>query len=186
MSARAEKIVPAKKLGTEQSVVGFDPEKLKAPFLLRCGSLLIDYILIISIPVAGLLLGRMAGNDGAKLLNSEISNAGWLIMILLALTNFVIFPMFSGQSIGKMLTGLRIANLDGTTPGFASIAVRHFVGYPLTILTGMLGYVVAIFNKRGRALHDYLSGTVVVYGQKKVVQKKVKKRVKKKSLKTKA
>lgn len=171
MSAKVEKAKTSNKIETKQMVIGFDAEKLKAPFLLRCGSLLIDYILIVSIPAISVLLGKSMGYDGSKLLNSEVNNAGWLITILLALTNFFIFPMFSGQSIGKMLTGLRITNLDGTMPGFSSLLLRHIVGYPITIFTGGLGFLFAAFNKNGRALHDYLAGTTVVYGQKKIKQK---------------
>ncbi len=172
MNARTAK-APAypKSKQIEQVIVGFDTEKLKAPFLLRCGSLLIDYILIVSVPAGSILLGRFIGYDGSKLLNSEINNAGWLIMILLALTNFVIFPMFSGQSIGKLLTGLRITNKDGTMPGFSTLLLRHLVGYPITLLTGGLGFLLAAFTSNGRALHDYLAGTTVVFGQKSIRQK---------------
>ncbi len=177
MSAAVERTIPTKTkskvkpITTKQVVVGFDAGKLKAPFLLRCGSLLIDYILIVSVPAISILLGRSMGYDGSKLLNSEVNNAGYLIMILLGITNFLIFPMFSGQSIGKILTGLRITNLNGTMPGFSSLVLRHFVGYPITILTGMLGFVLSVFTPNGRALHDYLSGTVVVYGHKNLKQK---------------
>lgn len=169
-AGRASTVAP-KKSNTEQVVVGFDTEKLKAPFLLRCGSLLIDYILIVSVPTISVLLGRFIGYDGSKLLNSEIHNAGWLIMILLAVTNFIIFPMFSGQSIGKLLTGLRITNKDGTMPGFSSLLLRHVIGYPITLLTGGLGFLLAAFTPSGRALHDFLAGTIVVFGQKNVKQK---------------
>jgi len=169
MSARAEKVMPARtKRETEQVVVGFDPERMKAPFLLRCGALLIDYILIVAVPVGAVLLARFLGGDGPKLLNSPISNTGWLIMFLLAITNFFIFPMFSGQTIGKMLTGLRITNVDGTAPGFFSLFLRHVVGYPLTLLSGGLGFLLITVNKSGRALHDFLCSTMVVYGQKSV------------------
>lgn len=171
MSARVEKAVPAKKVRTKQVVVGFDAEKLRAPFLLRCGALLIDYILLVSVPAVSILLGRFMGYDGSKLLNSEISNSGWLITVLLGITNFIIFPLFSGQSLGKMMTGLRITNMDGTMPGFATLLLRHIVGYPVTLLTGMLGFLLAAVTGKGRALHDYLSGTTVVYGQKKIKRK---------------
>lgn len=186
MSARVEKAVPTNTIQTKQVVVGFDAEKLKAPFLLRCGSLLIDYILIVSVPAISILLGRFMGYDGAKLLNSEVNNAGWLITILLAITNFIIFPMFSGQSIGKIMTGLRITNVDGTMPGYSSLLLRHLVGYPITLLTGGLGFLLAAFTNKGRALHDYLTGTVVVYGQKKVTQKNLIRKSKKNVLRKKA
>lgn len=167
MDARAGKTVPYKSVRNE-IVVNFEPERLKAPFLLRCGALLIDYILLISVPVVSLLIGRVSGVDPAKLLNSEIINAGWLIMILLALTNLVILPMFSGKSIGKFLTGLRIVNTDGNLPSFTTILIRHLIGYPITILTAGLGFLLALFNRKGRALHDLVSGTIVIYANKKI------------------
>ncbi len=175
MSARIEKAVPVIKSRAAEIVVDFDAEKLKAPFLLRCGALLIDYIFLISIPTITILVGRLMGNDGAKLLNSELSNAGWLIMILMGLTNFVIFPMFAGQSIGKMLTGLRVVKSDGGIPTFKKLLLRHLIGYPLTILTGGLGFLYSILNAKGRTLHDYVAGTEVIYGQRKVKSENVEK-----------
>ncbi len=155
---------------TEKVVVDFDAEKLKAPFVLRLGAILIDYILLVSIPVISILISRSFGDDGAKLLNSEISNAGWLITILLGITNFVIFPMFSGQTIGKMFTGLRIVRNDGEAVSFVGILLRNIIGYLLSALTFGLGFLLALFNIKGRALHDFLAGTVVVYGQKRVAK----------------
>lgn len=167
MSANAEKAIALKRTKPEQIVVGFDAARLKAPFLLRCGAFLIDYILLVCIPVISLLLGRFYGTDGIKLLNSELSNTGWLVMLLLGLTNFVIFPMFSGQTIGKMLTGLRVVKNDGNAASFSRLIVRHLIGYPITVLTFGLGFLFAILNQKGRALHDLLAGTVVVYGRRR-------------------
>jgi uncharacterized RDD family membrane protein YckC len=169
MSSRVERAVPAKAIRTVQVIVDFDAERLKAPFLLRCGALLIDYILLVSVPVISLLFGRYFEYDGAKLLNSEISNAGWLILILLILTNFVIFPMFSGQTIGKILTGLKIVKIDGNPASFSRLLMRHLVGYPLTVLTFGLGFLFSVLNQNGRALHDFLAGTIVVYGRRRKI-----------------
>lgn len=168
MSARIERTVPIRRSRAEQIIVNFDAERLKAPFLLRCGAVLIDYILLICMPVISLLLGRSFSYDGSKLLTSEFSNAGWLIMILLAVTNFVIFPLFTGKSLGKMLTGLRIVKADGNPPSLGSLLIRHLAGYPLTVLTFGLGFMLAAFSQKGRALHDLLAGTVVVYGRRKI------------------
>lgn len=170
MSAKVEKAVPIRKSRAEEIVVDFDAEKLKAPFLLRCGALLIDYIFIVSIPTITFVVARMMGQDGVKLLNSELTNAGWLIAVLLGLTNFIIFPTFAGQSLGKMLTGLRVVKADGGIPSYKNLLLRHFVGYPITILTGGLGFLFSILNNKGRALHDYIAGTEVIYGQRKVIE----------------
>lgn len=168
---RTGRPVPAQRIKAEKVVVEFDVERLKAPFLLRCGALLIDYILLISIPVISILLARLTGEDGAKLLSSEINSTGWLITVLLGITNFVILPMFSGQSIGKMITGLRVVKVNGTNPTFGSLLLRHFVGYPLTFLTAGIGFLIASFNDKGRSLNDFIAGTVVIYGRRRVEQK---------------
>ena len=170
MSVNAEKNIAVKRVKPEQIIVDFDATRLRAPFLLRCGAFLIDYILLVCIPVIFLILGRFYGIDGVKLLNSELSNTGWLIMLLLALTNFVIFPMFSGQSIGKMLTGIRIVNKNGTPPTFVQLLLRHTVGYFLTALTLGLGFLFSAVNQKGRALQDLIGGTIVIYGKQKVAR----------------
>lgn len=168
MSAKAERIVSTNKTGTQEVIVNFQPENLKAPFSLRCGALIIDYIIFIGIPVASLLIGRMLGDDGRKLLDSQLNNAGWLIAFIILLSNFIIFPMMTGQTIGKMLTGLRIVNKDGTSVSISRLCIRHLIGYPLTLLTLGLGFLFSAFNSKGRALHDYLAGTIVIYGKRKV------------------
>lgn len=170
MSARAERSVPVTKTRNTEKIVDFSPEELAAPFFLRCGALMIDYILVISIPVVCMLLSRYVGNDGAKLLNSELNNTGWLIAILIGITNLIIFPLFSGQSLGKMLTGLRIVTMDGRAPSFGTILFRHTFGYLLTLLTGGLGFLASVVNKRGRTLHDVLAGTIVIYGSKRILK----------------
>lgn len=164
MSVRAEKIGTVNKAARPTIIVDFDAERLKAPFLLRCGALLIDYILLIAVPVIFLLIGRLLGNDGRKLLDSQLSSTGWLIAVLIAVSNLVIFPLLGGQSIGKMVTGLRIVKNDGAPVSMSRILIRHLLGYPLTILTLGIGFLISVVNARGRALHDFLAGTIVVYG----------------------
>jgi len=173
MSARVETAVAVKKPKNRIVVVKFVPEQLKAPFLLRCGALIIDYIVLVSAPVLGVLISRYMGNDGAKLLSSKSYHISLLIGLLIGLTNFVIFPIFSGQSIGKMLTGIKIVKSDGNAASFSRILVRHSIGYPLTILTFGLGFIFSAFNRKGRALHDYLSGTTVIFGRRRELKNDV-------------
>lgn len=166
MSVSAERVVAARPAKPREIVSNFDLEILKAPFFLRCGALLIDYILFISIPIIALLIGRLLGEDGSKLIYGQLNTAGWLAAIIIAISNFIIIPMFTGQSIGKMLTGLQLVKIDGHSAKLKNLLIRHLIGYPLTALTLGLGLLLAVFNSKGRALHDYIAGTVVVYGKK--------------------
>ena len=168
MSAVSDGTAEIRRPGSREVIVGFSPEKVKAPFLLRCGALIIDYIIVIAIPVIGLLLSRFAGNDGAKLLNDGLNNAGWLIAVLVGIVNIVLLPMFSGQTVGKIVTGIRIVNIDGSAPSVRAIAIRQTGGLFLTLLSGGLGYFLSFFSSKGRALHDYITGTVVIYADRRV------------------
>ena len=167
MIASANQTASTSKPRLRESVIDFSPERLKAPFLLRCGALLADYVILVSIPVITLLFSRYMGNDGAKLLNNELYSAGWIIAVLLGLTNFVLLPMIAGQTIGKMLTGLRIVGSDGTPAAATRIVLRQTAGYLLTAGSLGLGFLLSIFSRKGRALHDYLAGTVVIYADRR-------------------
>lgn len=169
MSTNVQETAPAGgQLRNREIVVSFSPERVKAPFFLRCGALLVDYLLIIAFPVVCLMIARMSGDDGARLLTSEWNTAGWLIALLFAATDLVVLPAFSGQSIGKIVTGLRIVKLDGTPPATGTIVLRQTVGYLLTLFSFGIGFLFSVFSSKGRALQDYLTGTVVIYADRRV------------------
>jgi uncharacterized RDD family membrane protein YckC len=168
MSAVTDRRIEVKRPAAREVVIGFSPEAVQAPFLLRCGALIIDYIIVVAIPVIALLLSRLAGNDGTKLLTDGLSTAGWLIGILLGITNTVFLPIFTGQTFGKIITGLRIVRIDGTTPPAGALAFRQTVGYFLTLASFGIGFFISAFSSRGRALHDYLSGTIVIHADRRV------------------
>ncbi len=149
-------------------VVDFDPHKVKAPFLLRCGALLTDYIVLVSIPVVVLLFSRYMGNDGVRLLGGSLNDTGWLIAVLVGFTNNVVLPIFSGQTIGKMLAGLRIVKLDGRSASTGSILLRQTFGYALTMGSLGIGFLLSVLSSKGRALHDYIAGTVVIYADRRI------------------
>ncbi len=136
-------------------------ENAQTCFLLRCGAAALDYTLLILPTIIGLLIARAMGNDGAKLFRSAPYNIGLTISFFVALANFFLLPIVTGQSIGKMVTGLKIVKKDGTRVDFKQILIRHLVGYPLDLLTAGFGFLIAVFNSQERALHDYISGTRV-------------------------
>jgi uncharacterized RDD family membrane protein YckC len=65
------------------------------------------------------------------------------------------------------VTGLRIVRTDGRQASPVKIALRQSLGYVVTVATLGLGFLVAAFNRSGRAVHDLLFGTVVVYAERK-------------------
>jgi uncharacterized RDD family membrane protein YckC len=135
-------------------------ERLRAPFSLRCGALLIDYIIPVALLALSTLLARAFGD--ARRGSVAVLTAGYLAAAGVAALNLVFVAGLSGRTLGKWVAGLRIERLDGVPLSFGRALVRHLLGYPLTLLTGGLGFLLVAFNSQGRALHDLLAGTVVV------------------------
>ena len=150
-------------------MIGFSPESVHAPFLLRCGALLVDYLLIIAAPVIFLFAGRFFGQDGSALINGELSNAGWLVAMIVTVADLVLLPAVAGQSVGKMFAGIRIVRIDGSPASVRSIVFRQTIGYITAVITFGLGFFFAAFSPSGRSLHDLISRTVVIRGRKSIV-----------------
>ena len=168
MTPTAERSVSSQSQRRKEIVAEFNAEELKAPFALRCGALCIDYILLIAIPVITLLLGVLLGGPSGAQRGGISNSTGWLLGTILFLTNFFVLPSVGGQTIGKMLTGIRIVKKNGTAISFGTVLLRHIPGYFLTALTLGLGFLFAAFNHKGRALHDYIAGTMVVYAKRSI------------------
>jgi uncharacterized RDD family membrane protein YckC len=135
-------------------------ERLRAPFSLRCGALLIDYIIVVGVMALATLLARVFGD--VRKGSAFILTAGYVATAAVAFLNFVVIANLGGRTLGKWMAGLRIERRDGEALSVRRALLRHLVGYPLTLLTLGLGFLVAAFDPQGRALHDWLAGTVVV------------------------
>jgi Mce-associated membrane protein len=136
-------------------------ESARAPFALRCGALLVDYTFVAAIAAGSTLLARMLGG-GSRTAGGTVMEFGLVTALVLALLDFIVLPGLTGWTLGKWVTGLRIERHDGERAGFLRMLLRHTVGYLLSLLTLGLGFLLAAFNREGRALHDLLAGTVVV------------------------
>ena len=135
--------------------------KIRAPFSLRCGALLIDYIVLMAIIAISTLIARIMGG-GASSAGTSTETVGWVLVVVVAILNFGVLPGLNGQTIGKWATGLRIERVDGSGLSIGRAFLRHFVGYPASMLTVGIGFLLAAFSTKGRALEDLIANTVVV------------------------
>lgn len=147
----------------KEKIVDFAPERLRAPFFLRCAAIAIDYIILVIFPVAWLLISSIVSQSASGI---SISVIAWITGVLLTLLNFFVLPLWRGQTVGKMITGLTILRMDGTRIGIRQLLFRNVLGYGITVLTVGFGFLIAAINISGRALHDLIGGTIVVRGRK--------------------
>lgn len=80
--------------------------------------------------------------------------------------------ILQGQTLGKKLMNIRVidygfVNENDKNIKIGQIFLRLF-GEFLTILTLYAGYLIILFRKDKRGLHDLIAGTVVVYEPKSI------------------
>jgi uncharacterized RDD family membrane protein YckC len=141
-----------------EKVVNFSPEELAAPFLLRLAALMLDYLVLLAPPLGWLIMSRWLDEHGEM----SVGRAPWIIGVVLFIVNFVLFPLLRGKTVGKALTGLTIVNMDGTYLRWEGVLRRNVLGYLVTVATFGIGFAVAAFSRKGRALHDIVGGTTVI------------------------
>jgi uncharacterized RDD family membrane protein YckC len=91
-----------------------------------------------------------------------------MLCIIVWLIDFIGLPLFRGQTLGKMVVGISIIMRDGRPARLGSIVNRNLLGYALTVITLGIGFLIAAVNGTGRALHDYIAGTIVVRARKQL------------------
>ena len=86
----------------------------------------------------------------------------WVVLFVLVFSYFALLEALPGQGTpGKRLFGLRVADRDGKRVGIGRSVARTALK-PLAAAILMVGYVMAAFTRRKQALHDVLSGSVVI------------------------
>lgn len=135
--------------------------RLRAPFSLRCGAILIDYIILVAILAFSTLISRVLGG-GARSAGTSSETIGIFLTVAAAILNLGVLAGLTGLTLGKWATGLRLLRTDGAEISLGRAFLRHFVGYPVSFLLFGIGFVIAVFNSRGRGLHDFIADTIVV------------------------
>jgi uncharacterized RDD family membrane protein YckC/Tfp pilus assembly protein PilE len=87
-----------------------------------------------------------------------------LINVAIACAYYAGFHSSAKQATpGKMAFGIKVADLAGERIGIGRGIGRYFATWLSAIL--MIGYVMAAFTSKKRALHDMIAGTLVVNGK---------------------
>ena len=131
-----------------------------APVGYRLGAFLVDLVIMASIDVGVLQLTTRL--SGLTLETVEMLPVVPLVVFFLLLnTGYVmILTALSGQTLGKMLFGIRVIRKDGEAASFLNVFLRT-VAYAFSVLPAGLGLIGMFFGSR-RALHDLAAGTEVV------------------------
>jgi uncharacterized RDD family membrane protein YckC len=111
--------------------------------------------------VVGASVGLVVGLTGSLepgWFAGTLTGIGWS---LVAALYFVAFWSATGQTPGMRLMGLRVVTAAGAPPSVLRSVVR-FAGLLLAIAPALAGFLPVLFDRRRRALQDFLAGTSVV------------------------
>jgi uncharacterized RDD family membrane protein YckC len=134
-----------------------------AGFWIRFWAYLLDLVVIMSIQ--RLLITPLFRGMGI------VQDSGWLspvnaAMALIFYLYFIIMTKRFGQTIGKMVFGLKVISLTDERLTWSTVIFRELIGRYISKTALFLGYVVVAFTKKKRGLHDYFSETSVIYENK--------------------
>jgi uncharacterized RDD family membrane protein YckC len=149
-AVRADERAPSKSqvyAGVASRGLALATDSLVALVIFACGSALVSVI------------GSLVGGVGSGWLAGFLLGAGWT---LFAGAYFALFWSAAGQTPGMRLMRLRVRRPDGRGISLGRAIIR-VLGLFLAIIPLFAGFIPALFDRRRRALPDYLAGTVVVY-----------------------
>jgi len=153
-----------------------EPTPSYAGFGARFVAALIDGILlgVVNFVIMTPLLGKtislaMQADDGVV---SEFDLMVWITTFLISniaimLAAWLYYAIMESSAyqatLGKKLMGIKVTDLQGARIGFGRATGRYF-GKILSALIFMVGYLMAAFSEKKQALHDMISGCLVVKG----------------------
>ena len=142
----------------------FRPTQLKfASVRRRFAAIMLDSMVIWFIMFI-VMLGVPAALGKASAIGSGMNPTfviSYMASLAMSICYMVFFTGRFGATPGKMALGIKVVRPDGSGPGYGLAAGRYFA----TMVSGMtmgIGYIMAIFDKEKRALHDRIAGTRVV------------------------
>ncbi len=119
----------------------------------------IDFLIICALIAAAWLIGSIFVVLTLGLLLGPL---GVFTAILPLLYHTLLIGGERSATFGMRAMDIKVRAWNGNAPSMAQAALMTVMFYASLIFTNFLILLVALFNPRGRCLHDYLSGTVVV------------------------
>ena len=129
-------------------------------FWMRVIAYVIDQITLVAVSYA--IFGRPIEPDSTTFEWGQIFNARFAYDMLTAVAYYTALNGYFGATLGKMVVGAKIVNLDGSRIGYLKAFLRFFASVLRAILC-LAGYIMVAFREDKRGLHDLIVGTRVIY-----------------------
>ena len=111
------------------------------------------------------MIAAMNGNVQAALAHQPRTSFGWelLFEISVLVVTIIFWKRWRGATPGKKIVKIKI--VDAKTFGDITNkqAITRSLGYIISTIPFLFGFIIVAFRKDKRAFHDLLAGTAVIY-----------------------
>jgi uncharacterized RDD family membrane protein YckC len=143
----------------ERAPVGDEKQYDFAGFWMRFWAYLLDLIVIGSIN--GIIVNPIfLLFDLSK--TSFIFSPNQIIGAVIFFSYFVLMTKYFGQTLGKMVFGLRVISLNRETLTWSDVLFRELIGRYISKKI-WIGYVIVAFTRKKQGLHDLFTDTTVIH-----------------------
>ena len=118
-------------------------------------------VLTVVFVVMSMLFGSASAEGGQ--VGASLGGVAFLALSLLSIAYFIVLEGYLGQTLGKMLLGIKVVREDtGEVPGIKAAIIRTV----MRLIDGLFAYLVAFItvlaSQKNQRLGDMLANTLVV------------------------
>jgi uncharacterized RDD family membrane protein YckC len=136
-----------------------------AGFWMRFWAYLIDIIVVGS--VTRLLINPIFRAMDVSLIDTSMFAPIAIMDAVVFYGYFILMTKYFSQTIGKMVLGLKVIELNGSKPSWGTVVFRELIGRFISA-TVLILYIVVAFTNKKQGIHDLFADTTVVQEKKRV------------------
>ena len=100
--------------------------------------------------------------SGFKSTDSTLVQTLYYIITLVIIA--YLWTKWGGRTPGKKMMGIKVVSFPGYGPlSYSKSTIRYLIGYTVSTLLLMIGFIMIAFRNDKRGLHDLIAGTCVIY-----------------------
>jgi uncharacterized RDD family membrane protein YckC len=111
--------------------------------------------------VMSMVFGSNSVEGGAA--SASLGTLGTLLYAIIAFAYFALLEGNRGQTLGKMLLGIKVVREDnGEVPGFGAAAIRTVLRLIDGLFFYLVGFIAILISSKNQRLGDMAANTLVV------------------------
>ncbi|MGB6406042.1 MAG: RDD family protein [Planococcus donghaensis] len=148
-------------------------ERKPAGFWVRFWAYLIDLLVVAAL--TSILVKPVFALSGLETTNMPWYGPYAIVSAVIFYGYFVVMTKFFGQTVGKMIMGIRVVSLKSDNLSIMTLLFREWIGRFISVTILPLYWIVG-FTPLKQGVHDYIADTTVVhedsFRKNKMIQKK--------------